>query len=67
VGRFEWWLDGRRQYAATLPTLWRRPDGSTDHVVLELNNYRRHAAWNATVYYGRIAVGATRAAVAWRR
>ena len=66
-GRFAWWLDGRRQFAGALPTLWRRPDGSTDHVQLELNNYREHADWNATVYYGKIAVGPTKASVAFRR
>jgi hypothetical protein len=66
-GRFAWWLDGRRQFDGALPTLWRRPDGSTDHVQLELNNYREHVGWNATVYYSKIAVGPTRASVAFRR
>jgi Polysaccharide lyase len=66
-GRFAWWLDGRRQYAGTLPTLWRRPDGSTDHVEFELNNYRQHADWSATVYYSKTAVGPTRGSVAFHR
>ena len=45
------------------PTLWQRPDGTTDHVELELNNYRLHASWNATVYYGKLKTGTTRASV----
>jgi hypothetical protein len=63
TGRFEWWLDGRRIASIHRPTLWQRPDGGTDHVELELNNYRAAASWDATVYYGRIAVGSSRAAV----
>jgi hypothetical protein len=63
VGRFTWWLDGRRLAQLRRPTLWRRPDGVDDHVALELNNYRLHASWDATVYYSQIRVGPTRGSV----
>jgi Polysaccharide lyase len=66
VGRFTWWLDGRRLARLRRPTLWRRPDGVDDHVALELNNYRLHASWDATVYYSQIRVGPTRGSVRLR-
>jgi hypothetical protein len=67
VGRFVWWLDGRRVALLRRATLWQRPDGVDDHVALELNNYRLHASWDATVYYSQIRVGSTRASVAFAR
>jgi hypothetical protein len=62
-GLFEWWLDGTKVTSLHRPTLWQRPDGSTDHVELELNNYRQHADWNTTVYYSKLKVGSTQASV----
>jgi polysaccharide lyase-like protein len=67
VGRFEWWLDGTRIASIRRPTLWQRPDGSYDHTDIELNNYRKHATWNATVYYGRLEIGSTRSSVRFPR
>jgi hypothetical protein len=67
VGRFEWWLDGKRIASIRRPTLWQRPDGSYDHANIELNNYRKHATWNATVFYGRLEVGSTRSSVRFPR
>jgi hypothetical protein len=67
IGRFTWWLDGRRIARLRHPTLWRRPDGVDDHVALELNNYRLHANWDATVYYSQIRVGSTRGSVRFAR
>jgi chitodextrinase len=63
LGQFEWWLDGQQMASIHRPTLWQRPDGSYDHTDVELNNYRQHATWNATVYYGRLKVGSTQASV----
>ncbi|MDP9226829.1 MAG: hypothetical protein M3P18_23900, partial [Actinomycetota bacterium] len=63
VGQFAWWLDGGRVASIHRPTLWQRPDGSFDHTNIELNNYRQHASWNATVYYGKIKVGSSRSSV----
>jgi hypothetical protein len=63
TGVFEWWLDGKPIASIHRPTLWQRPDGSTDRVSLELNNYRQHASWNATVYYSKLEVASSRAAV----
>jgi hypothetical protein len=65
TGLFEWWLDGTKITSLRRPTLWQRPNGTTDHVELELNNYRLHATWNATVYYGKLKVGASQASVAF--
>jgi hypothetical protein len=65
VGQFEWWLDGKRIASIHRPTLWQRPDGSYDHVDIELNNYRQHATWNATIYYGKLKIGPSQASVAF--
>jgi hypothetical protein len=65
TGLFEWWLDGAKIASLHRPTLWQRPDGSTDHVELELNNYRQHASWNTTVYYSKLEVGSSQAAVSF--
>ena len=63
TGLFEWWLDGRQIASLHRPTLWQRPDGSTDRVELDLNHYRQRATWNATVYHSEVKVGSTQAAV----
>ena len=44
----------------SMPTLWQRPDGSTDHPNIEFSNYRPHETWNSTVYYGRFTIATTR-------
>jgi hypothetical protein len=65
TGLIEWWKDGALMLSAHTPTLWQRPDGSTDVTEFELNNYRIHATWNSTVYYGRTAIGPTQSSVAF--
>ena len=45
------------------PTLWQRPDGTTDRVELELNNYRQHSNYTSTVYYSKLKAGSSQAAV----
>ena len=65
-GVIAWWVDGRRVFVKHLADLWQRPDGSYDHVNFEFNNYRMHASWDSTVYYGRTAIGPTRSSVAFR-
>ena len=47
----------------SMPTLWQRPDGSTDHPNIEFSNYRPHETWNSTVYYGRFRIGPTQKSV----
>jgi Polysaccharide lyase len=66
VGRVQWWLDGRLMYSAHVADLWQRPNGSVDHPEFELNNYREHASWPSTVYYGQALLGPTRRSVAFR-
>jgi hypothetical protein len=63
TGLFEWWKDGQQMMSRHMGTLWLRPDGSTDHVSLMLNNYRLQASWNSTVYYSKTLVGPTQASV----
>ena len=66
-GFIAWWVDGRRIFAQHLANLWQRPDGSYDHVNFEFNNYRVHASWDSTVYYGPTAIGPSRGSVAFPR
>jgi Polysaccharide lyase len=63
TGLFEWWLDGTKIASLHRPTLWQRPDGSTDQVELELNNYRQHTTYNSTVYYSKLKTGPSQASV----
>jgi hypothetical protein len=65
TGLFEWWLDGTQITSLHRPTLWQRPDGSTDNVELELNNYRQHSDWNATVYDSKLKVGSSQGSVSF--
>ena len=53
LGSWDGWLDGRSMFREHIADLWRRPDGSTDDAEFELNNYRLHAAYDSTVYYGQ--------------
>ena len=62
-GLVQWWIDGKRVYSHHLADLWQRPDGSYDHVNVDFNNYRQHASWNSTVYYGVVEIGPTQASV----
>jgi Polysaccharide lyase len=62
-GLVEWWLNGRSIYSKSISNLWRRPDGSTDHVNFEYSNYRVHADWPSTIYFSRVKLGATRESV----
>jgi hypothetical protein len=63
TGFVQWWRDGRRMVSRHIADLWQRPDGSTDHVAFELNNYRLHANWSSTIYYGETMIGPTRSSV----
>ncbi|MGA3025693.1 MAG: heparin lyase I family protein [Bryobacteraceae bacterium] len=64
-GLVEWWLDGQLIYSQPIADLWLRPDGTTDHVNFELSNYRIHAEWDSTIYYGRVKLGTTRESVSY--
>ena len=66
-GLIAWWVDRRLVFARHVADLWQRPDGSYDHVNFEFNNYRQHASWDSTVYYGRTEIGPTRQSVAFPR
>lgn len=66
VGLVQWWLDGKLMYSAHVADLWQQPNGSVDHPQFELNNYRLHASWPSTVYYGQALLGPTRGSVAFR-
>jgi hypothetical protein len=52
-----------------IPTLYLRPKGyvSPSYTTLTLPNYRLHAAWNSTIYFGPLAVGSSKISVlqAW--
>jgi hypothetical protein len=62
-GIVEWWLDGKRLFSAHTATLYTRPDGSVSNVRFVEDNYRRHAGWNATIYFDGTRLGPTRASV----
>ena len=64
-GAVEWWLDGRLICSQQTATLWRRPNGATDHVNFEFSNYRVHAAWSSTVYFSKVKIGSSREAVSF--
>lgn len=66
-GLIAWWVDGRLIFSKHVADLWQRPDGSYDHVNFDFNNYRQHASWDSTVYYGRTEIGPTRRSVAFPR
>lgn len=66
IGFVSWWLDGRRMFSHHIADLWRRPDGSTDQVEFELNNYRLHETYDSTVYYSQTRIGPTRGSVRFR-
>jgi hypothetical protein len=65
AGFIAWWVDGRLIHSGHLADLWRRPNGSYDHVNFDFNNYRLHAGWDSTLYYGRTEIGPTRASVSF--
>ena len=50
-------------YSKHRPTLWQRPDGTTDTPNFEFVNYRPHASVNSTIYFGPVKIGATSASV----
>jgi len=67
-GIFEWYLDNfNTPYYSNLriPTLYTRPAGyvSPSYTSLTLTNYRWHAPWAATIYFGPLAVSSTPSSV----
>jgi hypothetical protein len=62
-GIVEWWLDGRSLYSRHAATLYVRPDGSVSTVYFVLDNYRLHAAWDATILFDGTRLGPTRSSV----
>jgi hypothetical protein len=62
-GFVQWWLDGKRLFSRHTPTLYTRPDGSVSTVYFVEANYRRHANWNATIFYDGTRLGPTRSSV----
>jgi hypothetical protein len=62
-GYIQWWRDGQLMLDKHMPTLWQRPDGSTDVAEFELNNYRLHNTSNSTLYYSKTKIGPTQASV----
>jgi hypothetical protein len=67
AGRISAWVDGTRKVSYRGPTLYSRPDGTTSYTFLDLLNYRLHASWNSTIYFGKVLIGASRASVSRRR
>jgi hypothetical protein len=51
------YVDGVLLANHTGPTLYRRPDGTTDHTNFELVNYRSHSDWNSTIYFDDVWIG----------
>ncbi len=62
AGQVNVWLDGTELVAHRGPTLYTRPNGSTSYTFLDLVNYRLHASWNSTIYFGTVKIGASQAA-----
>jgi hypothetical protein len=67
-GIVEWYLDNfNTAYYSNrkIPTLFTRPKGyvSPGYTTLTVPNYRLHAPWNSTIYFGPLAVGSTRSSV----
>jgi Polysaccharide lyase len=62
-GRVQWWQDGRLFKDRTMQTLYSRSDGSCGYVGFGLYNYRVHATWKSTIYFGAVKIGPTRASV----
>jgi Polysaccharide lyase len=62
-GRVRWWQDGRLLKDRTMQTLYSRSDGSCGYVGFGLYNYRLHASWNSTIYFGAVKMGPTLASV----
>jgi hypothetical protein len=62
-GRVNVWVDNRRLVTYAGPTLYSRPSGATSYTYLELVNYRLHAPWSSTVYFGAVKIGPTRRSV----
>ena len=67
-GIAEWYVDNfSTPYYSELkiPTLFTRPKGfvSPSYTTLTVPNYRLHAPWNSTIYFGPLAVGSTKSAV----
>jgi hypothetical protein len=63
TGQVNAWLDGAQVVSYRGPTLYTRPNGTTSYTFLDLVNYRLHASWNSTIYFGRVKIGATQASV----
>jgi hypothetical protein len=67
-GIAEWYVDNfSTPYYSELkiPTLFTRPKGyvSPSYTTLTVPNYRLHAPWNSTIYFGPLAVGSAKSAV----
>jgi hypothetical protein len=70
-GVVEWYLDNfSSPYYSTLhipniPTLFTRPAGfvSPSYTSLTLTDYRMHAPWNSTLYFGPLVVGPSKESV----
>jgi hypothetical protein len=63
AGRMDLWVDHRRRVRYRGPTLYTRPDGTTSRTQLDLVNYRLHAPWDSTIYFGRVKIGPTHGSV----
>jgi hypothetical protein len=62
-GFFNLWLDGSQKSSYSGPTLYTRPDASVSYTWLDLVNYRLHANWNSTIYFGATKIGPTSGSV----
>jgi hypothetical protein len=66
AGAFEWFEGSKTIYSnLNIPTLYSRPAGyvSPSYTSLTVTNYRLHASWSSTIYFGPLVVGSTRQAV----
>ena len=57
TGFVNFYIDGRLAASYSGPTLYLRPDGTTDTTNFDLVNYRGHASWDSTIYFDNAKVG----------